>query len=195
MSKNHYEIEIKILEIEKKELEKKLKEIGAKKLFSNRKVIQENYDNEELRKKNAAIRVRQLGDDIFITYKQFKEIKNNIKSCKEIEFQVLCDFKTIKNLFSALGLKRYHRIEKIRTAYVLGTTTFDIDTISKPFKIPTYYEIEVKEYKDIDKILKKLNIPKKEALPWGTKELLRHYESKKKTNKSNKKNTNNKNKK
>ena len=51
MSKDHYEIEVKILEIDKKELERKLKEIGAKKLFSDRKVIQENYDNKELKKK------------------------------------------------------------------------------------------------------------------------------------------------
>jgi adenylate cyclase, class 2 len=180
MSKDHYEIEVKVLEVNKKELENKLKEIGAKKLFSDRKVIQENYDNKELKKKNAAIRVRQLGKDLFITYKQFKEIKNNIKSCKEIEFQVFSsDFKAIKDLFKSLGLERYHRIEKTRTTYVLGTTTFDIDTISKPFRIPTYYEIEVKDYKDIDKILKLLKVPKRKALPWGTKKLLKHYANKK----------------
>lgn len=82
-------------------------------------------------------------------------------------------------MFGSLGLERYHRIEKVRTTYTLGTTTFDIDTISKPFKIPTYYEIEVKDYKDIDKILKLLKIPKNKALPWGTKKLLKYYESKK----------------
>ncbi|HNW05864.1 MAG TPA: CYTH domain-containing protein [archaeon] len=182
MSKDHYEIEVKILEIDKKELERKLKEIGAKKLFSDRKVIQENYDNKELKKKSAAIRVRQMGKDVFITYKQFKEIRNNIKSCKEIEFEVSSDFKTVQNLFSVLGLKRYHRIEKTRTTYVLGTTTFDIDTISKPFKIPTYYEIEVKDFKDVDKILKLLKVPKRKALPWGTKKLLKYYENKKSKN-------------
>ena len=182
MSKDHYEIEVKVLEVNKKELEKKLKEIGAKKLFSDRKVIQENYDNQELKKKNAAIRVRQLGKDIFITFKQFKEIRKNIKSCKEIEFQVSSDFKTVQDMFGSLGLERYHRIEKVKTTYTLGTTTFDIDTISKPFKIPTYYEIEVKDYKDIDKILKLLKIPKNKALPWGTKKLLKYYESKKTKN-------------
>jgi len=179
MSKDHYEIEVKVLEVNKKELEKKLKEIGAKKLFSDKKVIQENYDNKELKKKSAAIRVRQLGKDVFITFKQFKEIKDKIKSCKEIEFQVSSDFKTVQDMFKSLGLKRYHRIEKTRTTYLLGTTTFDIDTISKPFRIPTYYEIEVKDYKDIDKILKLLKVPKNKALPWGTKKLLKYYESKK----------------
>lgn len=182
MSKDHYEIEVKVLEVNKKELENKLKEIGAKKRFSDKKVIQENYDNKELKKKNAAIRVRQLGKDVFITFKQFKEIRNNIKSCKEIEFQVSSDFKTVQDLFRSLGLEKYHRIEKTRTTYVLGTTTFDIDTISKPFRIPTYYEIEVKEYKDLDKILKLLGIPKSKVKPWGTKRLLKYYGSKSNNN-------------
>jgi len=178
--KDHYEIEVKVLEVNKKELEKKLKAIGAKRLFSNRKVIQENFDNKELRKRNACIRVRQLGKDVFITFKQFKEIKGNIKICKEIEFQAASDFKTVQNLFISLGLKRYHRIEKTRTTYVFGSTTFDIDTFSKPIKIPTYFEIEVKDYKDIDKTLKLLGVPKKKALPWGTKQLLKYYKNLKK---------------
>ncbi len=173
--KDHYEIEVKVLEINKKELERKLKEIGAKRLFSYRKIIQENYENSELKKKSAAIRVRQLGKEVFITFKQFKEIKNNIKCCREIEFQAVSDFKTIQNIFTFLGLKRYHRIEKTRTTYILGTTTFDIDSISKPFKIPCYYEIETKTYKDIDKILKQLDVPKEKVLPWGTKQLLAYY--------------------
>lgn len=177
--KNNIEIEVKVLEINKKELEKKLVAVGAKKIFSNNKIVQESYKNKELQKKRASIRVRQIGKELYITFKEFKEIKQNVKNCKEIEFQVSSDFKTVQDMFGSLGLERYHRIEKVRTTYTLGTTTFDIDTISKPFKIPTYYEIEVKDYKDIDKILKLLKIPKNKALPWGTKKLLKYYESKK----------------
>ncbi len=182
--KNHYEIEVKVLEVDKKALEKKLNEIGAKKLFSNRKIIQENYDNKEMRKKSSAIRVRQFGADVFITFKKFKEIKNNIKSCKEIEFKVDSNFETVKEMFVAIGLKRYHRIEKTRTTYILGTTTIDIDEIIYPFKIPCYFEIEVKDYNDIDMVLKQLGIPKTKAKPWGTKKLLKYYRGKNETKKS-----------
>lgn len=173
--KNNFEIEGKILEVNKKEIESKLKEIGAIKLFSNKKIIQENYENKEL-KKNSSIRVRQFGNEILITFKEFKEQKNNLKNCKEMEFKVDTDFKNIQKLFLAMGLKKFQGVEKIRTSYRLRDITFDIDEVIKPFKIPAYLEIEAKDYKEIEKTLQLLNIPKSKAKPWGTKQLLKHYE-------------------
>ncbi len=173
--KNNFEIEIKVLEINKKELEKKLQKIGAQKIFSNKKIIQENYNNKELKKKKASLRIRQLGKEIYITYKEFKDTKYNVKECKEIEFQVSSDFRTIQNLFKLLGLTCYQKIEKQRTSYTLGNITFDIDTITKPVKIPTYFEIEAKDHKTIEKTLQLLGIPKGKVKAWGTKQLLDYY--------------------
>jgi predicted adenylyl cyclase CyaB len=178
--KNNVEIEVKVLEINTKELEKKLVAVGAKKIFSNNKIVQESYKNKELQKKRASIRVRQIGKELYITFKEFKEIKQNVKNCKEIEFQVSSDFKTIQEVFLALGLKKHRRIEKIRTSYKLKDITFDIDEVIKPFKIPCYFEIEAKSYKEIEKTLQLLDIPKSKAKPWGTKQLLKHYEKMKK---------------
>ena len=178
--KNNVEIEVKVLEVNKKELEKKLVAVGAKKIFSNNKIVQESYKNKELQKKRASIRVRQIGKELYITFKEFKEIKQNVKNCKEIEFQVSSDFKTIQEVFLALGLKKHRRIEKIRTSYKLKDITFDIDEVIKPFKIPCYFEIEAKSYKEIEKTLQLLDIPKSKAKPWGTKQLLKHYEKMKK---------------
>lgn len=178
--KNNIEIEVKVLEVNKKELEKKLVAVGAKKIFSNNKIVQESYKNKELQKKRASIRVRQIGKELYITFKEFKEIKNNVKNCKEKEFQVSSDFKTIQEVFLALGLKKHRRIEKTRTSYKLKDITFDIDEVIKPFKIPCYFEIEAKDYKEIEKTLLLLDIPKSKAKPWGTKQLLKHYEKMKK---------------
>lgn len=176
MNKNNSEIEVKILDINKKELEKKLQKIGAKKQFT-KQIFQENYNNKELKKRKASLRIRQLGKEIYITYKEFKDTKQNVKSCKEIEFQVSSDFKIIQNLFQSLGLTFYQRIEKTRTSYTLGNITFDIDTISKPVKIPTYFEIEAKDYKQIEKALQLLDIPKSKVRSWGTKQLLDYYKN------------------
>lgn len=174
--KNNFEIEGKILEVNKKEIESKLKEIGAIKLFSNKKIIQENYENKELKRSKSNLRIRQFGNEILITFKEFKEQKNNLKNCKEMEFKVDTDFKTTQKLFLAIGLKKFQEIEKIRTSYKLEDITFDIDEVIKPFKIPAYLEIEAKDYKEIEKTLQLLNIPKSKAKPWGTKQLLKHYE-------------------
>ena len=174
--KNNFEIEGKILEVNKKEIESKLKEIGAIKLFSNKKIIQENYENKELKRSKSNLRIRQFGNEILITFKEFKEQKNNLKNCKEMEFKVDTDFKNIQKLFLAIGLKKFQEIEKIRTSYKLEDITFDIDEVIKPFKIPAYLEIEAKDYKEIEKTLQLLNIPKSKAKPWGTKQLLKHYE-------------------
>lgn len=174
--KNNFEIEGKILEVNKKEIESKLKEIGATKLFSNKKIIQENYENKELKRSKSNLRIRQFGNEILITFKEFKEQKNNLKNCKEMEFKVDTDFKNIQKLFLAIGLKKFHGVEKIRTSYRLRDITFDIDEVIKPFKIPAYLEIEAKDYKEIEKTLQLLNIPKSKAKPWGTKQLLKHYE-------------------
>ncbi|HOW29861.1 MAG TPA: CYTH domain-containing protein [archaeon] len=173
--KNNLEIEIKVLEINKKELEKKLQKIGAQKIFSNKKIIQENYNNKDLKKRKTSLRIRQLDKEIYVTYKEFKDTKHNVKNCKEIEFQVSSDFRTIQNLFKLLGLTCYQKIEKQRTSYTLGNITFDIDTITKPVKIPTYFEIEAKDHKTIEKTLQLLGIPKGKVKAWGTKQLLDYY--------------------
>ncbi len=175
--KNNTEIEVKIIDVNKKELENKLQKIGAKKQFT-KKISQENYNNKELKKKKASLRIRQLGKEIYITYKEFKDTKYNVKECKEIEFQVSSDFKTIKNLFQSLGLTCYQKIEKIRTSYKLKDIIFDIDTITKPVKIPTYFEIEAKGHKTIEKTLQLLGIPKGKVKPLGTKQLLDYYKKK-----------------
>lgn len=173
--KNNFEIEGKILEVNKKEIESKLKEIGATKLFSNKKIIQENYENKELKRNKSNLRIRQFGNETLITYKEFKEQKNNLKNCKEMEFKVDTDFKNIQKLFLAMGLKKFHGVEKIRTSYRLRDITFDIDEVIKPFKIPAYLEIEADDYKKIEKALTLLKIPKSKIKPWGTGKLLNYY--------------------
>lgn len=173
--KNNFEIEGKILEVNKKEIESKLKEIGATKLFSNKKIIQENYENKELKRNKSNLRIRQFGNEILITFKEFKEQKNNLKNCKEMEFKVDTDFKNIQKLFLAIGLKKFQEIEKIRTSYRLRDITFDIDEVIKPFKIPAYLEIEADDYKKIEKALALLKISKNKIKPWGTGKLLSYY--------------------
>ena len=78
-------------------------------------------------------------------------------------------------MFKLLGLTCYQKIEKQRTSYTLENITFDIDTITKPVKIPTYFEIEAKDHKMIEKALQLLGIPKGKVKAWGTKQLLDYY--------------------
>lgn len=173
--KNNFEIEGKVLEIDKADIERRLRDIGAKKSFSNKKIIQENYYTEELKNKKASLRIRKIDKEVFITFKEFKEIKNNVKNFKEIEFKVNTDFKTIQEFFRFIGLRKYPALEKTRTSYKLKDITFDIDEITKPIKIPCYLEIEANNYKGVEKALKLLKIPKNKMKPWNTGQLFKYY--------------------
>ena len=138
------EFEIKFLEVDVLELEKKLVKIGAKKAgeYDYIRVLMD-YPDERLNKVEAWVRLRTDGKESTLTYKQRLGAGSDDGSVLDVgmkEIEVLVDsYEKTFEILKAIGLtvKREEKNKRIR--YTRGDTVFDIDFW--PF-IPPYLEIE-----------------------------------------------------
>lgn len=144
------EYEARVLEINKEELEKKLNDLGAK------KVADFNYRRRVYNFSPATdgkwIRLRTYGSKTTLT---IKEIKNNkIDGTEETEIEV-SNFEDTNTILNKLGYVSHTYQENKRTRYLLDGVEIDIDTW--PY-IPTYVEIEGKSTEDVENMIKRLNL-------------------------------------
>jgi len=154
------EIEVKFLDINVEDIEKKLADIGAKKEFHRLyKVRAFDYPDLRLNSCGAWIRLRDEGDKIRLAYKErlgFTGHKGeeNDQGMKEIELVVESFDKTAKFLES-IGLKEKFREEKRRTRYLFDGIEFDIDEAPA---LKPYLEIEAKSWTEIDRAIELLEL-------------------------------------
>ena len=154
------EIEVKFLDIDPKKIEKKLKDIGAKKVFDH--IFKSKvFDYPDLRLNAAAawIRLRDEGDKITLSFKQRKGAKDDGGRTNDegmIEHEtVVSDFDQTANVFLSAGFIQKFYEEKHRIRYMLGDIEFDIDFV--PLLEP-YLEIETDSWSKIDKAIKLLEL-------------------------------------
>src|SRR5687768_14689113 len=95
------EIEAKFVNVNLDEIRKKLKDIGATLITPMRDMRRVTIDNAALKEKNAFVRVRDEGNKVTVTYKQFSELSLN--GAKEIEI-IVSDFDQAVALLAAAGL-------------------------------------------------------------------------------------------
>lgn len=170
MNRPMHEIETKILEINEKEVAKKLESLGAEKIqdvilkvdwFSLPDLLKENHP--------WYLRVRSYSSGkTEITWKGKPEITGAVRKVREINVLV-DDHKKTKMLFESLGLVCYAHQEKKRTSWKLNGAQFDMDTYPK---MPTYLEIEAGSEKKIISMIKKLNLEKFQTWNYGEKKLI-----------------------
>lgn len=128
------EYEIRVLEINKEEIIRKLESLGATKNgeFEQRRFV---YDLKPA-EKGKWIRLRTNGKKTTLTYKDI--VSNTIDGTKEVEI-VVDDFDKTNELLERIGFASRSYQENSRIQYVLNDVEIDID--SWPM-IPTYLEIE-----------------------------------------------------
>lgn len=163
------EYEITVLDIDIKEIEKKLIEIGAVKegeYFQKRKLY--NF-HEEYR--GRFIRLRTNGTKTTLTIKD-KSAKKEIGNVKELEIEV-SDFEKTNQIMNMLGYEHSMYQENKRTIYRLGNVEFDIDTWPM---IPTYLEIEGKSKEQVEEMIEKLGVDKKKLSLNKVSEIYKKYE-------------------
>jgi len=127
------EYETKILDINVKEIQEKLKKLGAKRI---KEVFFRRYIYDINLKNNEWIRLRTDGKETEITYK-FKRGKG-IADTEEINVSVN-DFEKTSKILEKIKCEGIYYQENKRVIYRLGDIEFDIDTWPR---IPTYLEIE-----------------------------------------------------
>ncbi len=152
------EKEVKFLDIDKGELEKKLSAVGAKKVggYSYRRRVFD-YPDWRLDKKGAWLRLRDEGDQVTLSYKQRLGMKSNGENddgMKEIEVNV-SDFDKTATLILKLGFVEKHYVENKRTRWKRGNVEFDIDTYPA---LEPYLEIEAPTWEEVDEAIKYLGL-------------------------------------
>ena len=152
---SHIEYEVRVLEIDKNEIEKKLKELNAElveDVFQKRYLYDFNPVNP-----SKWIRLRTNGKKTTLTIKNVES--SNIDGTKEVEIEVN-DFDTTNEILNELGYKPRGIQENKRIKYNLNGVEVDIDTWPK---IPTYLEIEGSSEDEVYNTLKLLGIPKEDS--------------------------------
>ena len=167
------EIEVKFLNVDPKALEKRLKKIGAKKVFDRlyrRRVF--DFPDLRLNQQGAWLRIRDEGDQIVLAFKRRLGIKDhsgrtNDRSMEEIEVRV-GDFEKTREILLRLGLieKFYQENRKVR--YQFGKIEFDIDFHPR---LKPYLEIEAPSWKEIDRAIKLLGYDPQDKKIFSTQQI------------------------
>jgi len=130
------EIEAKFLNINHDEIREKLAAAGAVCEKPMRLLRRVTIENADLIAKNAFVRVRDEGDKVTMTYKQFDN--SSVDGAKEIEI-IVDDFEKAVALLGAAGLPSQSFQESKRETWKLDTTEIVLD--EWPWLNP-YIEIE-----------------------------------------------------
>jgi adenylate cyclase class 2 len=170
------EVEVKILEIDATSVEKKLKALGAKKVFDGQLTWTAfDFPDRRLSGGEVLLRLRKEGDKTFLTLKRLLN-RDAAKVSDETQITV-DDYENMKKILLNLGLveKKGYPLSKKRVSYVLNDMHFEIDTFPE---FPTYLEIESTDTASIKEYVKKLGYSEADAKPWGAREVFAHYRSK-----------------
>lgn len=167
------EVEVKILEVNRSEIEKKLLVIGAKKTFE-KEFVADYFDDGSLKEKKLLVRVRKEGEKVFFTLKvKISGAKSKIADEYEIE---VSDFETISKQLELLGYKKYLRIRKTRIQYDIEDTHFVFDKYHDDWSIiPEFLEIESDDEKKVLNYAKKLDFSEEDCKPMSGRELYKYY--------------------
>ena len=130
------EYEVKILDIDVEEIEKKLLELGAKKHEEKFFRIYSYKVDDSSTNVEEHVRLRDEGNKITLAYK--KKVNFDIDGTEEIEFEV-SSFEKAYEFLSKFTFDGTYYQEKKRYDYVLGDIVFSIDSWPK---IPTFLEVE-----------------------------------------------------
>jgi len=165
------EIEIKILDVNKAELEKKLLGLGAK-LVGKYELESIVFDtpNKDLNSKKELLRLRKKNAISTLTHKSsVKEDKT--RTCEETEVEV-GDFEKTKALLIGLGFICSSTKPKKRTTYKLNNSLIEIDEYKE---IPTFFEVESPNEKELEEIVKLLGYSMKDTKTWTGWKVFNHY--------------------
>ena len=173
------EIEVKILEVNRPLLEKRLAIIGAKKVFEGEiETLFFDFKEGTIVKQKNVLRLRKEPDGVELTYKKV-HVTSTTKTAEEYSVGV-SSLKTMEIILENLGLSVTGRTHKHRVSYTVDEARFDFDGYEDDLAyIPEFLEIEAKSSDLIYKYAGSLGFEAKDCLPWSTEDLISYYSQKK----------------
>jgi adenylate cyclase class 2 len=169
------EIEVKILDIDRKKVVKKLLSLGAKKTFDGEiHGFFFDFPDSSVRKAKDTLRLRKVGDRSFLTFKKYVN-NRGAKVREEFEFEVN-DFSRAKKILESVGLTPWMEVRKRRTSYVIGGVHFELDKHTDLYSfVPEFLEIEAKDVSTLRRYAYLLGYGRKDLRPWTIIEVAKHY--------------------
>lgn len=158
------EKEVKVLNIDKQEIEKKLINLGAT-LIKDENQINYRFDTEDnfLKKTyNGYLRIRVTENLLnketkyTMTFKRSVN-RNKLRVNEETETEI-SDWKSTAKIIELLGYRMKKPGHKHRRSYTYDGITFEIDTWDKKTYSKPYLEIEMTSEKDLEKAIKLLDL-------------------------------------
>lgn len=160
------ELEVKILNIDLKEMENKLISLGAILVGKEKQIntLIDSEDNYIENKLDSYLRIREahhiLENKSDITFTMKKNInREGIRENLEINIEI-SDKDSMIYILNDLGYKVKEEGFKERTSYIFKDARFDLDVWDDKTYPDAYMEIEVKTKEQLDEIIEFLQIPK-----------------------------------
>lgn len=169
------EIEVKVLGINRLDVETTLGRLGAKP-YGERRLTAVFFDfaDGRLGAEGLLLRLRQEDDRVLLTFKRRID-EEDAKVCKETEVEA-SDFGACRSILSSLGLVETAHVDKLRTSYQLRGASVAIDRhIGELAFIPEFLEIEAGCIEDVHAIAARLGFKPDELRPWGLPQLIEYY--------------------
>ena len=162
------EVEVKVLEVERDIIEKKLEQIGAVQISSNEvhTVYFSNGGDE--------IRVRETEGKVVICSKRVVD-NSEAKVREETEMEAP-SLENAQQLLMAMGFTPTDETSKYRIVYEKEGIKFMLDKYQKRYDyIPLLLEIEGDNVNSVYSALSELGYSKEDAKPWTREQLFTHY--------------------
>ncbi len=169
------EIEAKVLEIDVEQIQAHiLSQGGHPDLDDIFEAWFFDRSNMEITNRGDLLRLRREGHSVVVAYKQ-KISTDGAKVMKETETQV-ADAENMIGILKSLGLEPIKTTKKRRIQYQWEDCHLVIDDYQGELAaIPPFLEIEAPSRERLADALNMLKIDPKEALPWSTYDLVKHY--------------------
>lgn len=160
------EIEVKFLDVDPEEVEKKLKALGAKKEYDH--VFEEwIFQQPEWLPFHGRVRIRQERDKVMLAYKE--TVRKTSDGNVEIEFEV-SDKEQALAFIEKVGLPLLRHQQKRRIHFVLDDVMIEIDFWPQ---IPPLIEIEASSMKKIEKVAKQLGFAMKDVCELDARQVIK----------------------
>lgn len=169
------EKEIKILEVDVQEIQKKLESFGAEKTFEGYiHDIYYDYPTKQIDEEGRIFRVRKKGETHLYTIKKKrkklkKEFEMNVKDEHEMP---ITDIESFTRVLEKYGMTKTREKKKHRISYRLGEVEFDIDDYGL---FPPLLEIEGHSVGEIKAWIPKLGLEEHISKQFGSRSLFLHY--------------------
>ena len=170
-----YETEIKILDINREEIEEKLLSLMAGKIFDDEihAIYYDSGDN-AIRKNRNTFRLRKEGKRSVLTFKRYIENREaKVREEKEVE---VADFDAMRSILESIGFSVWFEMKKHRTTYECEGIHFELDKYhDKHDYIPEFLEIEGTDMEKIYKYVELLGFNKDDCKPWDAIQVAEYY--------------------